>query len=57
MPDEPKSQSVTYADAGVDISSGDRAKQVFDQQAGATGRCVEALKEILSTQEGTEHPA
>ncbi|HET6169661.1 MAG TPA: phosphoribosylformylglycinamidine cyclo-ligase [Terracidiphilus sp.] len=26
MPDEPKSKSVTYADAGVDISSGDRAK-------------------------------
>ena len=27
MPDEPKSKSVTYADAGVDISSGDRAKE------------------------------
>ena len=27
MPDEPKSHSVTYADAGVDISSGDRAKE------------------------------
>ena len=26
MPDEAKSKSVTYADAGVDISSGDRAK-------------------------------
>ena len=26
MPDQPKSQSVTYADAGVDITSGDRAK-------------------------------
>jgi phosphoribosylformylglycinamidine cyclo-ligase len=26
VPDEPKSKSVTYADAGVDISSGDRAK-------------------------------
>ena len=27
MPDEPKQKSVTYADAGVDISSGDRAKE------------------------------
>ena len=26
MPDEPKSHSVTYADAGVDIATGDRAK-------------------------------
>jgi phosphoribosylformylglycinamidine cyclo-ligase len=27
VPDEPKTKSVTYADAGVDISSGDRAKE------------------------------
>ena len=27
VPDEPKAKSVTYADAGVDISSGDRAKE------------------------------
>ena len=27
MPDEPKRKPVTYADAGVDISSGDRAKE------------------------------
>jgi phosphoribosylformylglycinamidine cyclo-ligase len=27
VPDEPKQKSVTYADAGVDISSGDRAKE------------------------------
>jgi len=27
VPDEPKSKSVTYADAGVDIGSGDRAKE------------------------------
>jgi len=27
VPDEAKSHSVTYADAGVDISSGDRAKE------------------------------
>ncbi|MFZ1085241.1 MAG: 3-deoxy-D-manno-octulosonic acid transferase [Terracidiphilus sp.] len=26
---------------------GERARQVFDSQAGATGRCVEALKELL----------
>jgi 3-deoxy-D-manno-octulosonic-acid transferase len=28
-----------------------RAKQVFDHQAGATGRCVEALRELLANQE------
>jgi len=27
VPEEPKTKSVTYADAGVDISSGDRAKE------------------------------
>ena len=27
---------------------GERARQVFDQQAGATGRCVEALRELCS---------
>ena len=27
MPEEPKAKSVTYADAGVDITSGDRAKE------------------------------
>jgi phosphoribosylformylglycinamidine cyclo-ligase len=27
VPDEPKSKPVTYADAGVDIPSGDRAKE------------------------------
>ncbi len=26
---------------------GQRAKQVFDQQAGATGRCVSALQSLL----------
>jgi 3-deoxy-D-manno-octulosonic-acid transferase len=28
-------------------SMGARARQVFDQQAGATGRCVEALEALL----------
>ena len=32
---------------------GQRARQVFEQQAGATGRCVEALKELLSAKEGS----
>jgi 3-deoxy-D-manno-octulosonic-acid transferase len=27
---------------------GERARQVFVQQAGATGRCVDALRELLS---------
>jgi 3-deoxy-D-manno-octulosonic-acid transferase len=27
---------------------GERARQVFNQQAGATGRCVDALRELLS---------
>ncbi|MGA2672384.1 MAG: 3-deoxy-D-manno-octulosonic acid transferase [Terracidiphilus sp.] len=30
---------------------GERARQVFDQQAGATGRCVDAVKKLLSTSE------
>jgi 3-deoxy-D-manno-octulosonic-acid transferase len=30
-----------------------RAKQVFDQQAGATGRCVEALRKLLPDRSGT----
>ena len=30
---------------------GERARQVFEQQAGATGRCVEALKELLPGEE------
>jgi 3-deoxy-D-manno-octulosonic-acid transferase len=31
-----------------------RAKQVFDQQAGATGRCVEALRKLLSDRYGSD---
>ena len=31
-----------------------RAKQVFEQQAGATGRCVEALRKLLSDRYGSD---
>jgi hypothetical protein len=34
-----------------------RARRVFASQAGATDRCVEAIKELLSAQNGTERPA
>jgi 3-deoxy-D-manno-octulosonic-acid transferase len=36
---------------------GARARQVFEQQAGATGRCMEALKKLLLADKGTESPA
>jgi 3-deoxy-D-manno-octulosonic-acid transferase len=36
---------------------GSRARQVFTSQAGATSRCVEALKELLAAQAGMEPPA
>jgi 3-deoxy-D-manno-octulosonic-acid transferase len=36
---------------------GAQAKQVFDQQAGATGRCVEALRELLSQSSIPERPS
>ncbi len=36
---------------------GSRARQVFSSQAGATERCVEALKELLAAQAGMEPPA
>jgi 3-deoxy-D-manno-octulosonic-acid transferase len=36
---------------------GARAKQVFEQQAGATGRCMEALMRLLVAQEETEKSA
>jgi 3-deoxy-D-manno-octulosonic-acid transferase len=36
---------------------GKRAKNVFEQQAGATARSVEALIELLSSQDRTERPA
>jgi 3-deoxy-D-manno-octulosonic-acid transferase len=37
-------------DRGSAASMGTRAKQVFDQQAGATERCVEALRKLLPAQ-------
>jgi 3-deoxy-D-manno-octulosonic-acid transferase len=36
---------------------GERARQVFNSQAGATGRCEKAIKELLSARNGTERPA
>jgi 3-deoxy-D-manno-octulosonic-acid transferase len=36
-------------DAESARAMGERARQVFEQQAGATGRCVDAVKELLST--------
>jgi 3-deoxy-D-manno-octulosonic-acid transferase len=36
---------------------GERAKQVFSSQAGATGRSVEAIKELLRAQDGREQLA
>jgi 3-deoxy-D-manno-octulosonic-acid transferase len=35
---------------------GKRAKQVFNRQAGATERCVEALRELLPVQSGKGQP-
>jgi 3-deoxy-D-manno-octulosonic-acid transferase len=36
---------------------GNRAKQVFCSQSGATDRCIEVLKELLAAHEETERPA
>jgi 3-deoxy-D-manno-octulosonic-acid transferase len=36
-------------DFAIDEFMGGRAKQVFDQQAGATDRCVAALRELLAS--------
>lgn len=40
-------------DSQTATAMGERARQVFEQQAGATGRCVEAIKELLSAKEGS----
>jgi 3-deoxy-D-manno-octulosonic-acid transferase len=42
-------------DSATAQAMGQRAKQVFDQQAGATARCVTALQALLSS--STECPA
>jgi 3-deoxy-D-manno-octulosonic-acid transferase len=36
---------------------GELARQVFASQAGATDRCVEAIKELVAAQDETEQPA
>jgi 3-deoxy-D-manno-octulosonic-acid transferase len=36
---------------------GERARQVFNEQAGATGRCVEAVRELLSAESIQERPS
>ena len=36
---------------------GTRARQVFDQQAGATERCIEALRELLPLETAIKEPA
>jgi hypothetical protein len=44
-------------DRSAAAAMGERAKQVFDQQAGATGRCVDALRELLSPETLRERPS
>jgi len=44
-------------DSAAAKAMGDRARQVFASQAGATNRSVEALKELLSTQDRRERSA
>ena len=39
------------------LAMGERARQVFNQQAGATGRCMDALKELLSAGSNAERPS
>jgi hypothetical protein len=36
---------------------GTRARQVFARQAGATNRCVEAIRELLAIETAAERPA
>jgi 3-deoxy-D-manno-octulosonic-acid transferase len=44
-------------DPGAAKAMGDRARQVFASQAGATGRCVEAIQDLLPAKDGTERLA
>ena len=39
------------------VAMGERARQVFEQQAGATARCVDALRELLSPDSTEERPS
>jgi 3-deoxy-D-manno-octulosonic-acid transferase len=41
-------------DRSLSKAMGERAQQVFAQQAGATERCVKALKELLAAEERTQ---
>jgi 3-deoxy-D-manno-octulosonic-acid transferase len=36
------------SDRNAAAAMGERARQVFEEQAGATGRCVKAVRELLS---------
>jgi 3-deoxy-D-manno-octulosonic-acid transferase len=38
------------------LAMGERARQVFNQQAGATGRCMDAVRELLSPNSIPERP-
>ena len=44
-------------DSAAAKAMSERAKQVFDQQAGATARCVAALQQLLPSHVSEEHPA
>jgi 3-deoxy-D-manno-octulosonic-acid transferase len=44
-------------DPAAAAAMGERARQVFSSQAGATDRCVQAIKELLAAQDGRERPA
>jgi 3-deoxy-D-manno-octulosonic-acid transferase len=53
--------AVTLINLLIDTASanamGERARQIFNQQAGATGRCVDALRELLSPDSISERPS
>jgi hypothetical protein len=38
------------------VAMGERARQVFNQQAGATGRCLDAMRELLTPGSSEERP-
>ena len=46
--------TMLIADRASAEAMGLRAKQVFDQEAGATGRCVEALRKLLPERYGSD---